>query len=51
MLRCARASNATLECERLVKHRFETQREAALAMFAFIGAWHNPQMHTVIGNI
>jgi putative transposase len=44
--------NATLECELLVKHRFKTQREAALAVFDFIEGWYNPhRRHTSIGNI
>lgn len=44
--------NATLECELLVKHRFKTQREAALAVFEFIEGWYNPhRRHTAIGNI
>lgn len=44
--------NATLECELLVKHRFKTQREAALAIFTFIEGWYNPhRRHTAIGNI
>lgn len=44
--------NAILECELLVKHRFKTQREAALAVFAFIEGFYNlRRRHTSIGNI
>jgi putative transposase len=44
--------NATLECELLDRHRFKTQREAALALFDFIEGWYNPhRRHTSIGNI
>ena len=44
--------NAILECELLVKRRFKTQREAALAVFAFIEGFYNPhRRHTSIGNI
>lgn len=44
--------NATLECELLVKHRFTTHREAALAVFEFIEGFYNPRRrHTSIGNI
>jgi putative transposase len=44
--------NATLECELLVKHRFKTQRAAALAVFEFIEGWYNPhRRHTAIGCI
>jgi putative transposase len=44
--------NATLECELLDRHRFKTQREAALAVFDFIEGWYNPhRRHTSIGNI
>jgi putative transposase len=32
---------ATLECELLDRHRFETQAEARMAMFAFIEGFHN----------
>jgi putative transposase len=42
--------NATLECELLVKHRFKTQREAALAVFDFIEGWYNPhRRHSALG--
>jgi putative transposase len=44
--------NAILECELLVKHRFKTQREAALAVFDFIEGFYNlRRRHTSIGNI
>ena len=44
--------NAILECELLVKHRFKTQREAALAVFDFIEGFYNPRRrHTSIGSI
>jgi putative transposase len=44
--------NAILECELLVKHRFKTQHEAALAVFDFIEGFYNPRRrHTSIGNI
>jgi putative transposase len=44
--------NATLECELLVKHRFKTQRDGALAVFDFIEGYYNPhRRHTAIGNI
>jgi len=44
--------NATLECELLVRHRFKTPREAALAVFQFIEGFYNPRRrHTSIGNI
>ena len=42
--------NATLECELLVNHRFQTQREAALAVFDFIDGWYNPhRRHSALG--
>ena len=42
--------NAILECELIDRHRFKTQREAALAVFEFIEAWYNPRRrHTSIG--
>ena len=34
---------ATLECELLDRTRFETQREAKLAVFEWIEGWYNPQ--------
>jgi putative transposase len=41
---------ATLECELLDRTRFETQREAHLAVFEWIEAWYNPQRrHSSIG--
>ena len=44
--------NAILECELLVKHRFATQRAAALKVFEFIEGFYNPRRrHTSIGNI
>jgi putative transposase len=44
--------NAILECELLVKHRFKTPREAALAVFDFIEGFYNPRRrHTSIGSI
>lgn len=44
--------NAILECELLVKHRFKNQRDAALAVFAFIEGFYNTRRrHTSIGNI
>jgi putative transposase len=44
--------NAILECELLVKHRFTTQRAAALKVFQFIEGFYNPRRrHTSIGNI
>jgi putative transposase len=33
---------ATLECELLDRHRFQTQVEARLAIFEFIEGWYNP---------
>jgi putative transposase len=42
----------TLECELLVKHRFKTQREAALAVFDFIEGWYNPhRRHSSLGQL
>lgn len=44
--------NAILECELLVRHRFKSPREAALAVFDFIEGFYNPRRrHTAIGNI
>ncbi len=44
--------NAILECELLAKHRFKNQRDAALAVFAFIEGFYNTRRrHTSIGNI
>ncbi len=46
------AAAATLECELLARHRFKSQREAALAIFRFIEAFYNPRRrHTSIGNM
>jgi len=33
---------ATLECELLDRHRFQTQAEARMAIFEFIEGWYNP---------
>ena len=33
---------ATLECELLDRHRFQTQVEARMAIFEFIEGWYNP---------
>ena len=44
--------NATLECELLVKSRFQTPKEAALAVFEFIEGFYNThRRHTSIGLI
>ena len=44
--------NAILECELLVKHRFTTQRAAALKVFEFIEGFYNPRRrHTSLGNL
>lgn len=44
--------NAIFECELLAKHRFTTQRAAALKIFEFIKDFYNPsRRHTSIGNI
>ena len=41
---------ATLECELLDRTRFETQREAKLAVFEWIEGWYNPhRRHSSIG--
>jgi putative transposase len=41
---------ATLECELLDRTRFQTQREAYLAVFEWIEAWYNPhRRHSSIG--
>lgn len=46
----AESFNATLECELLVKHRFATRREAALAVFDFIEGYYNTyRRHTSLG--
>ena len=33
---------ATLECELLDRHRFQTQAEARLALFEYLEGWYNP---------
>ena len=33
---------ATLECELLDRHRFQSQAEARMAVFEFIEGWYNP---------
>ena len=33
---------ATLECELLARHKFQTKAEARMAVFEFIEGWHNP---------
>ncbi len=44
--------NATLECELLVKHRFTTQRAAALTVFEFIESFYNSRRrHASLGNL
>jgi putative transposase len=41
---------ATLECELLARHRFATQAEARMAVFAFIEGFYNPRRrHSSIG--
>jgi putative transposase len=41
---------ATLECELLDRHRFQTQAEARLAVFDFIEGWYNPhRRHSALG--
>jgi putative transposase len=41
---------ATLECELLDRHRFQTQVEARLAIFEFIEGWYNPhRRHSALG--
>ena len=40
---------ATLECELLDRHTFQTQTEARLAVFEFIEGWYNPhRRHSAI---
>lgn len=42
--------NATLECELLAKHRFQTPREAELKIFEFIEGFYNPhRRHSALG--
>jgi len=43
--------NAILGYELLVKHRFKTQHEAALAIFDFESSYNPRRRHTAIGNI
>ncbi len=33
---------ATLECELLDRHKFQTKAEARMAIFQFIEGWYNP---------
>jgi putative transposase len=41
---------ATLECELLDRHRFQSQGEARLAVFDFIEGWYNPhRRHSALG--
>jgi putative transposase len=41
---------ATLECELLDRHRFQTQAEARMAIFDFIEGWYNPhRRHSALG--
>jgi putative transposase len=41
---------ATLECELLDRHRFQSQAEARLAVFDFIEGWYNPhRRHSALG--
>ena len=41
---------ATLECELLDRHRFQTQVEARLAVFEFLEGWYNPhRRHSALG--
>ena len=41
---------ATLECELLERHRFQTHVEARLAVFEFIEGWYNPhRRHSALG--
>jgi transposase InsO family protein len=50
--RYVRELQGNLGCDLLVKHRFKTQREAALSVFDFIDDFYNPRRrHTSIGNI
>ena len=36
---------STLECELLVRERFEMRTEARMAVFEFIEGWYNPHRH------
>ena len=41
---------ATLECELLHRHRFQTQAEARVAIFRYIEGWYNPhRRHSALG--
>jgi putative transposase len=41
---------ATLECELLDRHRFQTQADARMAILDFIEGWYNPQRrHSALG--
>jgi putative transposase len=41
---------ATLECELIDRHHFQTQREARVAAFEFIEGWYNPhRRHSSLG--
>jgi putative transposase len=41
---------ATLECELIDRHSFQTRAEARMAIFAFIEAWYNPhRRHKALG--
>jgi putative transposase len=41
---------ATLECERLTKRPFKSQAEARIAIFEYLGGFHNPhRFHFSIG--
>ena len=43
---------ATLECEWLDRHRFQTQAEARMAVFDFIEGFYNPRRrHSSLGNL
>ena len=41
---------ATLECELLDRHRFQSQAEARIAIFEFVEGWYNPhRRHSALG--
>mgnify|MGYP000589701739 FL=1 len=41
---------ATLECELLDRHKFQTKAEARMAIFEFIEGWYNPaRRHSALG--
>ena len=41
---------ATLECELLDRHRFQSQAEARIAIFEFIEGWYNlHRRHSALG--